>query len=134
MFSLRRHRRLLRTALLVLLALGIVVQPVLGAMSELHEVEHAISAQFDHAHDHGDDHAHDQDVAANHEHGGNGSDPDHATGSHGLLHQVITVSAILPEAMTSVLQQVPSEPRLSESGPFQLPGDTPNLPFRPPIA
>lgn len=134
MFSFRRHRQLLRTALLVLLALGMVVQPALGSLGELHEVEHAVVAQSDHGHDHGDDHAHDHDPDASHDHGGDGSDPDHATGSHGLLHQSGTVSVTLPEVMPCLLRQVPAEPRLPESGPFHLPGDTPDLPFRPPIA
>jgi hypothetical protein len=128
MFPLRRHRRLLRATLLVLLALGMVVKPTLGALSELHDMEHA--AAIAHSDD-GHGHAHPEDPG--HEHGGDESDPDHATGAHGLMHQGASPSIALPDAMMSVSRQASSE-RLPDSGPFRLPGDAPNLPFRPPIA
>ena len=133
MLNLRRHRRLLRTALLVLLALGMVVQPALGALGELHEVEHAAIAQSDSGHDHGDDHLHDHDADTGHQHG-DGSDQDHATGPHGLLHQAASASATLPDPVTFLPPQVPAGSHLPESGPLHLPGDAPGLPFRPPIA
>lgn len=129
MFRFRRHRRLLRSALLVLLALGMTIQPTLAALGELHGVEHAVAAQSDDGHGH----AHPVD-SASHEHPGAPSDPDHATGQHGLLHQCASGSFALPEAIVSLSRPAPSGSRLPQAGPFHLPGDAPSLPFRPPIA
>ncbi|UXI66297.1 hypothetical protein [Tahibacter amnicola] len=74
------HRRLLRTlhlALVLLFAIGLVVQPVLDALSEYHELTaHAASP-----HGHADDH-HDEDASSL-----RGEEPeDHDGPVHGLLH------------------------------------------------
>ena len=130
MHRFRRHRRLLRSALLVLLVLGMAIQPTLGAMGELHGVEHAVAAAQS---DDGHGHAHPAD-SASHGHPGDPSDPDHAMGQHSLLHQCASASVALPETIMTVSRLAPSGPRLPQAGPFQLPGDAANIPFRPPIA
>lgn len=129
MRAFRRYCRLLRTALLVLLVLGMVVSPVLAAVGELHAMEHAAVTASDGAHDHA--HAADSD---HHDHHGDPVDPDHATGGHGLMHQAGSVSVTLPDAAFTISMQSSSEPLLPGFGRSHLPGDSPSLPFRPPIA
>lgn len=128
MSSFRRTRRILRSALLTLLMLGLVINPVLAAVGELHGLEHAAMAAsaglHDHAHQEGSDHPHPGDDA----------DPEHASGLHGLLHQTGSVSETLPEGLSALLVQLPPEADLPEFGMSHRPGDSPNLPFRPPIA
>lgn len=130
MTALRRHRRLLRTALLVLLVLGIAISPTLAAVGEMHSAAHAAAAAEPEVHAH----SHSAESGHHHEHPGDDRDPDHATGGHGLMHQACGVSISLPEAMPGIAMPSASGPRLPEFGPFQLPGDSPDLPFRPPIA
>lgn len=129
MRAFRRPRCFLRIALRVLLVLGMAVSPVLAAVGELHGLEHASMASADDAHDH----AHSAD-ASPHDHHGGGVDPDHATGGHGLMHQAGSVSVALPDATLDISTQAASGPLLPELGRFHLPGDSPDLPFRPPIA
>ena len=119
----RRIAHFLRTSLLVLLALGVMIKPVLAEIGELHSAEHELSmAAVDHgAHHHGD---HD-------EHGG----PDHAQGQHGLMHQGgagqpvgIAMSSIALPPMhfgRVILPPLHATP---------LPRQTATTPFRPPIA
>jgi hypothetical protein len=131
MSALLRHCRL-RTAFLALLVLGMVVSPALAAVGELHGVEHAVAAAsvepHGHTHSADDDH-HDHDHG-----GGEGSDPDHATGSHGLMHQATSLSVTLPVEPLTVSDVALCEPLLPEFRLLPMPGDAPNLPFRPPIA
>ena len=129
MLAFRRYRRLLRTSLLVLLVLGMVVSPVLAAVGEVHDMEHAAMADRHDAHDHA--HATDSN---HHDHRDGAVDPDHATGGHGLMHQAGGVSVTLPDATLAISMQLASEPLLPELGRSRLPGDSPSLPFRPPIA
>jgi hypothetical protein len=131
MSSLRRHCRRLRTALLVLLVLGMVVSPTLAAVGELHGADHALAATGDDAHGH--THPAD-DVHHDHGDGGDGSDPGHATGGHGLMHQGASLSVTMPDEPPAVSGVALGEPLLPEFRRLQLPGDSPNLPFRPPIA
>ena len=125
MLSLRRPRRFLRTALLVLLALGMVTGPLLETLGGLHEAEHALLA------DTGHDHAH--EAGLDHDHGGEPG-PDHATGTHGLLHLGTGAPATLPEVLGALPGPLPCAPRLPDGGASGLPGDVPDSPFRPPIA
>ena len=129
MRAFRRYSLLPRTALLVLLVLGMAIGPILAAVGELHDMEHAAMASSDGAHDH--DRSSDSD---HHDHHGGEPDPDHATGGHGLMHLAGSVSVTLPDAQLHISMQSASEPLLPEFGRFLLPGDSPSLPFRPPIA
>lgn len=123
-----RHLGLFRTALLVLLALGIAVQPVLGAVSELHGAEHAAMADMapDHGHAHADD--------ADHGHDGDTTDPNHVKGTHVLLHLDAGLAFALPDAFVRVPARIPDTLGLPEGVPEDLPVSAPHLPFRPPIA
>lgn len=70
---------LLRTGLLVLVALGLLSQPVVAAISQMHTFAHPeiIDAPAAHAHDEAQpDNSHDE-----------GEQPSHTDGSHGLMHQ-----------------------------------------------
>ena len=129
MFSIYRPRRLLRTALLVLLALGMVIKPTLGALGELHGAEHATMAD---AGAHGHAHPADSD-GSDHRHGDE-RDPDHTLGAHGLLHLSSGVSVTLPDLLVRLLAPSSPGPQLPESDAPRLPGDSPSFPFRPPIA
>ena len=130
MSALLRRCRRMRTALLVLLVLGMVISPTLAAVGEVHRVEHAAAASDDaHGHTHSADNDH-----HHHDHGGDGSDPEHATGSHGLMHQSASLSLTMPDEPLAVSVVALGEPLLPEFRRLHLPGDSPNLPFRPPIA
>lgn len=128
-----RTRRLLRAALTALLVLGMVIGPTLAVASGLHGIEHAALAAHGTGHGHG--HAGD---AGHHHHADDPSadeaDPEHATGAHGLLHQTGSVSVALPHAVLSVCAPAACAPQLPELRRPSLPGDSPTLPFRPPIA
>lgn len=128
-----RTRRLLRAALTALLVLGMVIGPTLAVASGLHGIEHAALAA------HGDGHGHGHAGDAGHHHdardpSGDEADPEHAAGAHGLLHQTGSVSVALPHAMPALTAPTAGAPRLPELRRPCLPGDSPTLPFRPPIA
>lgn len=129
MRAFRRKFRFPGVALRLLLALGMVVNPVLAAVGELHGMEHAAMASGDDVHAH----AHASDSQA-HDHHGGGGESGHASGGHGLLHLVGSPSDPLPDIALDIPAQSASGPLLPESGQSHLPGDSPNLPFRPPIA
>ncbi|SJZ76936.1 hypothetical protein [Novilysobacter spongiicola] len=133
MHALRRHRRRLRTALLVLMVLAMVVSPTLAAVGELHGLEHAAMGASDDGHGHGHPtpdghhhHDHSDDVAD--------PDPDHATGGHGLMHQAASLTVTMPDEPMAMSGVELCEPLLPELHRLCLPDDAPNLPFRPPIA
>ncbi|TAK38647.1 MAG: hypothetical protein EPO30_03735 [Lysobacteraceae bacterium] len=130
MSPLRRPHRFLRATLLVLLALGVVVNPLLGAVSELHGVEHAATADV--VDDHGHGHAH--PTGTDHRGGIPEPDADHSLGSHGLLHQGAGVTAALPEVLSVLPSDAPAQTRIAVPEPPHLPDDLASLPFRPPIA
>lgn len=132
MSNSRRHVRRLRIALLALLVLGMAIAPTLAAVGELHRIEHAATATGDDAHGHA--HAAGGEPTHHHDHSGDGSDPDHATGLHGLMHQAGSASVAMPDALPAVTRVSLREPLLPEFRRLDLPGDTPDLPFRPPIA
>lgn len=129
MRAFRRPSRFLRIALRVLLVLGMAVNPTLAAVGELHGMEHAAMAANDDTHDH----AHSAE-SGHHDHHDGEVDPDHAVGGHGLMHQAGSVSVTLPDAALDISMQAVSGSLLPEFGRFHLPGDSPDLPFRPPIA
>jgi hypothetical protein len=129
MRAFRRKFRFPGIALRLLLALGMVVNPVLAAVGELHGMEHAAMASAEDMHDH----AHGSDSQPQDHHGG-GDDSDHASGGHGLLHQAGSASDPLPDIALGISVASASGPLLPESGRSHLPGDSPDLPFRPPIA
>jgi hypothetical protein len=127
----RPHRLLLRTALLVLLTLGVMISPVLAMVGELHAIEHAALADSDSLHHHL------HSAAADHpdHHGGDpDSDPDHATGMHGLMHQSVSISVTLPNTALDIPGQSACAPRLPELARADPPRKAPSSPFRPPIA
>jgi len=123
-----RHLGFFKNALLVLLALGIAVQPVLGAVSELHGAEHAAMADVapDHGHAHADDADHGHDDAK--------TDPNHVKGTHVLMHLDAGLAVALPDAIVRVPARIPDTLGHAERVLEDLPVSAPHLPFRPPIA
>lgn len=107
--------RLLRATMLALLVLGIMVRPVLGVIGELHVIEHA-------------------SLASGTDSQGNGLDPDHALGVHGLLHQGCgNADSTLPASLD--LTALPLAPAVLPFPATAPPGGAyVDLPFRPPIA
>jgi hypothetical protein len=108
----------LRTSLLVLLVLGVMVRPVFNQVGQLHSAEHAALAS--------------DTGAADHDPGT--PDPDHATGSHGLMHMADTGASFwifTSEAFTST-PPPDFAPLVRNAPPLQL--QRLASPFRPPIA
>lgn len=159
MLRRRSHRRFFHAALLAVLALGLVIQPTLGALSELHGAEHAAlahagdDARATHGHHGGHPVSGEGHGTPGHHHGtpghaaavpaagghphGSGGDPgrdDHALGSHGLLHLATSVSVTLPEASIGVPTAPFAPQRLPDAFAPGSPRKAPDLPFRPPIA
>lgn len=126
MHRIHRHRSLLHYALLVVVALGVLLQPVLGAVAELHDVEHTVAAQSDHGHGHHD--GHDDPVGDEDESG----DP---VGAHNLLHDAgFTASmALLDRSLRVISPTAPGDPPACSCSPGP-PIALLTLPFRPPIA
>jgi hypothetical protein len=126
MHRIRRHRNLLHTALLVLVAFGMLLQPVLAALGDLHEVEHAVALHSDHGHSHHDGHEVPEDE---------GEVPGDPVGSHGLLHAcgaAAPVALLEPVSLTAAAVATGDPPdRGYVHGP---PVSRLTLPFRPPIA
>lgn len=125
MHRIRRQRSLLRTALLVLVAFGMLLQPVLAALGELHEVEHAVALHSDHGHSHHDGHEIPDDE---------GDAPGDPVGSHGLLHPcgaAASMALLEPAALLAAPVGMGEPPdRAHASAPRSL---HLTLPFRPPI-
>jgi hypothetical protein len=126
MRSIATHfRSYLRAAALALLVLGLMVQPILIGVGQVHEVEHAVFGGASHDHELTNDH---------HDGGAPDGDPSHATGSHSLMHHhaVVVVADVpwnapLPRAQAS------------DAGEFAFPECAVSAgsragPFRPPIA
>lgn len=90
--SLPRLQRLTRPLALLLLLLGLVMNPVLAFIGDVHDLDHvAASADLDtHGHAHADDHTHGQVSALGSDTGSDGGDTaaDDESGEalHGLLH------------------------------------------------
>lgn len=123
-------RLLLRAALHLLLVTGLVAGPALAAASELHGIEHAALA----AEGHGHAHAADGDPPHGDPHDGDSGDPDHATGAHGLVHQIGSLPVAMPCDGIWVSTPPVCAQRIPEFHHCHLPGNSPSLPFRPPIA
>ena len=126
MHRIRRHRSLLHYALFLVVALGVLLQPILGAVGDLHAVEHAVALQSDHGHAHHDGH---DDPADDDDGSGD------ATGAHSLLHQGgFAASMALLDSSFQFLAPIPAGdplPSFHSPGPPIAPL---TLPFRPPIA
>lgn len=126
MQRIRPHRRFLHAALMVLVAFGVLLQPILGAIGALHELEHAVAIHSDHGHSHLDGH----DTPAG------GDDPaGDPIGAHNLLHQggfVASMALLDPASLffSPILVGDPPD-RDHAAGPPAL---RQTLPFRPPIA
>ena len=126
MQCIRLHRSFLRYALLVVMALGVLLQPVLAAMGELHDVEHAVAVQSDHGHAHHDGH---DDPA------GDNEGPGDPIGAHSLLHQgVAAASVALLEPSFHLVSPMPAGDPPASVHPTGPPTAPLTLPFRPPIA
>lgn len=116
-----RAKNVLHASMLLLLVLGLFVRPILNLVGEIHGATH-VAAAAEHGHSHwGNDHT-------------AGHDQDHASGSHGLLHQAdssstsgMPVSFGLPEVEVAVSQA------LHWAATCSLPQRL-SSPFRPPIA
>ena len=116
---------------MAMLLLGLVVQPVMAQLSDLHAVEHAAAAIAEHGHDHGPGHV---DLAD----AGDQESPDqddHAAGTHGLMHQsggFTTLTSVMPGLSVPTafgrMQDLP----LPASA--RIPRQSLTNPFRPPIA
>ncbi len=114
-----RRRQLLSQVAFLLLAVGVLIQPVLNAAGDVHELDHLAQIA---AHEGADHPPHDE------------NDPFHALGAHALLHQSACSAHC---AMFAPLDFV-----LIEAAPIVLPPastsrpvlDLLTLPFRPPIA
>lgn len=139
LFEMRSHFaqgiRLLRASLLVLLVLGLMIRPVLTGLSEGHAAEHAMSVDLheeEHQDDHHDDHAHPHDQVPHAD--GDAPGNDHASGTHGLMHQPGGHTTL---ELTAAIE-VPPAPRHGQALPNLarpgLPKQPPSNPFRPPIA
>lgn len=118
-------RSLFRYALLVVVALGVLLQPLLADMGELHDVEHSIAMQSDHGHAHHDGH---DDPADGDE------VPGEPIGTHNLLHQGgFAVSAALFEPSFYLVSPVPAGDPPASFHSTAPPIAPLTLPFRPPI-
>ena len=114
------NRSLLQACAFALLLLGLLCEPILDFVGELHAVEHAALAS--HVGDHGDDH------------GNNGEEEGHAVGGHGLMHQYSGGAGSIPPVHPVIaMGLIPSAtlPAVEASPPI---GSILTLPFRPPIA
>lgn len=128
----RRHLQFVRLLLIAWVVCGLLVQPVMGVLGELHAIEHAAAVDADHGHHHdyataGHDH-HDLQI------GPDGKAPDVPSPLHGLLHAYVGMSAAdlhAPPALDCP-SPVGGDPPLAgpECGRF---ASCPSSPFRPPI-
>lgn len=126
MLRFRRPPSFLRTLLLGLLALGVLIQPVVSALADVHVLEHAAATLSDHGHAHHG--GHDEPAP-------DGDPSGDAVGAHALMHGgAVVVSMTLPELSASWIgtrfgSVAPNTPAtlLPPSRPL-------TLPFRPPIA
>lgn len=127
----RRHVTFLRLLLVAWVACGLLIQPVLAALSELHALEHATALDSDHHHDHvgGDDRAVTLQASPD------GETPHDLTGLHGLLHAYAGMSAVavldLPTLECACLNGSDPPSATPDRGRF---ASHPSFPFRPPIA
>lgn len=126
----RRHLHVLRLLLVVWVACGLVLKPVIGALSELHAFEHAsaLDAGLGHG-DEGVDHHHAPLQASP-----DGETPHDLAGLHGLLHACAGMS---PAAMLE-LSALTCTRLLGSDPPSMGPAlgrfaSHPSFPFRPPI-
>ncbi|MBS3895845.1 hypothetical protein [Silanimonas sp.] len=127
-----RPSKLLRLVWVAATLCGLLLQPVLAAMGDLHALEHAMAVDGEHAHDpgHGHDHAHNHPQATT----PSGDLPHEATGLHELLHTHAGMSAAALLGVPFFQGEGPESPR-----PSPVMRDTDPLtlhlgsPFRPPI-
>lgn len=123
---IRPHRRLLHYALLLVVALGVLLQPVLGALADLHDVEHAVAMQSEHGHAHHD--GHDEPVGDEDASG----DP---VGAHNLLHDAgFAASMALLDRSFRVASPISAGDPPACFHSTRPPIAPMTLPFRPPIA
>lgn len=121
-----RRRCFLRIALLVVVALGMVLQPLWAALGELHQAEHAVAVHVDHGHSHHDVDPPPTDADAA---------PGDPVGIHDLLHHAgAPASAALPasDLLPPGIAASGDPPQRPE--PSAPPSSRLTLPFRPPIA
>lgn len=123
-----RHSKLLRLLWVAATVCGLLLQPVLAALGDLHSIEHATVVGGDLGHEHGHEHDHPPVAAPD------GDTPQELSGLHGLLHGHAGMSA---PALLDVPFFVGDGPRgndsplaMPDSGPVAL---YPSSPFRPPI-
>lgn len=119
-------RHLFRQFALVLVALGVLMQPILRSIGDLHDMEHTVALQSDHGHSHHDGHEEPpRDDQA----------PGDPLGLHGLLHQFGAVGSMALLEPASLLASAPvtggPPDRARVPGP---PASRLTSPFRPPIA
>lgn len=116
-----RLRTVLRTGLLALLMLGVMFRPMVNQLSVLHDVEHATqSGVNDHGHDQPDDRE-------------SMPDPDHATGSHGLIHHTDTSPTANIWTAWATVPAIPAASKLPLADLGSTRRQELTSPFRPPI-
>ncbi len=133
----RRHVYVLRLLLVAWVACGLLLKPVIGALSELHAFEHASALDAGAGHGHGSGHG---DEGVDHHHAPlqaapDGETPHDLAGLHGLLH---ACSGMSPAAMLELpalgcTRLLGSDPPSMDSAPGRF-ASHPSFPFRPPIA
>ncbi len=125
---LPRLSTLLRVGFLTLLVLGLMIQPLLAQLGELHAAEHAMAVAAD-------EHDHDHDAEGDTEDGSNPDQDDHATGAHCLMHQsggFTTLTGLVSSISVPMLYaRMPDLPIPDAIG---VPHEAPSSPFRPLIA
>lgn len=129
----RHHSPLLRLLVVMSIVSGLLLQPVIEALGELHAFEHATSLDGDH----GGDllHGHERHSAHSPPTPVDGSAPEDLSGLHGLLHGCVNLGAValfdLPSFGGSELAAHDPATLRPDVGPF---AGHANSPFRPPIA
>lgn len=129
----RQLRQLLCTSLLVLMVLGLLTRPVVTAVSEMHAVAHLeLVAHKGGEHSHGDG-ATDAE-ADNDRRSGDGEQPGHTDGPHGLMHQA--AGGAFDRSVAALEVPVLSGRHLlvSAAGNAARMPERLSSPFRPPIA
>ncbi|HEY5851929.1 MAG TPA: hypothetical protein VIT62_14335 [Lysobacter sp.] len=107
------------------LLLGLATQPILIAVGQVHEIEHAAFGLDDH--DHGSEGDHHDGAPCDHH-------PGHATGTHSLMHhQSVVVVAVVP-SVGALCGFVATSPTIFNPLQRIVPTGGCGLPFRPPIA
>lgn len=125
-----RHSSFFRLFLVAAVVCGLLLQPVIAALGELHAIEHATALEGSDHHGHGadGDHGHSALTVSS-------DDARHgSSGLHGLMHAYAGIGAAALLDAPSFVGAGPkgSDPPQARPDPGQI-ALHPNSPFRPPI-